>query len=51
MEYLRRLLDYASGLTPKLCSPARESPAEAANNTLVKGFSDTVIFRPSLELL
>lgn len=39
MEYLRRLLDYASGLILKLGSPARDSPAKASHEALVKELS------------
>ncbi|KAG0600305.1 hypothetical protein M758_11G023200 [Ceratodon purpureus] len=42
VEYLRRLLDYASGLILKLGSPARDSPAKAAHESLVKELSATV---------
>lgn len=42
MEYLHRLLDYASGLILKLGSPARDSPAKAAHDSLVKELSATV---------
>lgn len=39
MDYLRRLLDYASGLILKLGSPARDSPAKAAHESLIKELS------------
>lgn len=42
VDYLRRLLDYASGLILKLGSPARDSPAKAAHGSLVKELSATV---------
>ena len=42
MEYLRRLLDYASGLILKLGSPARDSPAKSAHESLVKELFATV---------
>lgn len=42
VEYLHRLLDYASGLILRLGSPARDSPAKAAHDSLVKELSATV---------
>lgn len=42
VEYLRRLLDYASGLILKLGSPARDSKAKAAHQSLVEELSATV---------
>jgi len=42
VEHLQRLLDYASGLILKLGSPARDSIAKAAHESLVKELSATV---------
>lgn len=39
VEYLHRLLDYASGLILKLGSPARDSTAKAAHQSLVTELS------------